>query len=235
MTASTIRVFTWNIHGAIGPDRRYDLERVIALVRLHKPDIIALQEVDSRGRNGNSPFQRLVATLGTHSAEARTITAPDGEYGHMLISRWPMAQPILHDLSMDRREPRLAIETTIETPLGRLHTIAAHFGLGFSERRRQTSILNAIRCPSDAPLSMMLGDFNDWHWRGPVRRILAGSLPSHTGHMTFPAWAPLLKLDRIYCGGEAQVRRSWTDRGARRASDHLPVIADIGRGSASEL
>jgi endonuclease/exonuclease/phosphatase family metal-dependent hydrolase len=39
---------TWNIHGGIGPDELHDLERMLAVVHRADPDILALQEVDSR-------------------------------------------------------------------------------------------------------------------------------------------------------------------------------------------
>ena len=39
-----IRVMTWNIHGALGGNPRFDLDRVVALVKRHAPDIVALQE-----------------------------------------------------------------------------------------------------------------------------------------------------------------------------------------------
>jgi hypothetical protein len=74
----------------------------------------------------------------------------------------------------------------------------------------------------------MLGDFNEWSW--PVRsmaRLGASSPPARTRHATFPSWYPLLRLDRIFCWPPGALRASFVDQSARRASDHLPVIADI--------
>src|SRR3546814_12837658 len=110
---ATVRLLTWNLHAGIGPDGRFDLDRIVTLVRHHDPDIVALQEIDSRGRGDDSPFDMLAAALGSHAAEARTITAPDGYYGHALISRWPLHDVAVHDLSVHRREPRRAIEATV--------------------------------------------------------------------------------------------------------------------------
>jgi len=55
----TVRVMTWNIHGAVGRNPRFDLERVVALVQRHRPDIVALQEIDSRRARENFTPQRL--------------------------------------------------------------------------------------------------------------------------------------------------------------------------------
>ena len=88
---SRLRVMTWNIHGGVGPDRRCDLSRVVALVRRHEPDIVALQEIDSRRLPGKQDaFLHLADALGGNRSESRLIVAPDGDYGHAVISRWPM-------------------------------------------------------------------------------------------------------------------------------------------------
>jgi endonuclease/exonuclease/phosphatase family metal-dependent hydrolase len=223
-----VRVLTWNIRGGIGWDGSFDLGRIVTLIQRHDPDIVAIQEIDSRGRNRDlyTPVAFLSQSLGSHVAEARTIVAPDGHYGHALISRWPLSTPVLHDISVLRREPRFAIETTATTSYGPLHLAAVHLGLKVGERRRQAAQLAEI-AESGAVASVMLGDFNDWPWRGCVRRALAEALPARTRHRTYPAWWPLLILDRVYCRPSQAMVRSWIDPAARRISDHLPVIADI--------
>ena len=42
-----LRVASYNIHGAHGPDRRRKLDEVIAVLREIDADIIGLQEVDT--------------------------------------------------------------------------------------------------------------------------------------------------------------------------------------------
>jgi len=45
---STVRVMTWNIHGVVGGNPRFDLTGVVDLIRRWDADVVALQEVDSR-------------------------------------------------------------------------------------------------------------------------------------------------------------------------------------------
>lgn len=222
---AVIRVLTWNVHAGVGPDGRYDLPRIAALVRRHEPDIVALQELDSRGRD-KGDFDYLAKALGSHAAEAKTLVTPDGYYGHALISRWPMTEVAIHDLSVSRREPRRAIETTVLTPTGPLHLASVHLGLGLRERRQQAAMLAAI-AGTARHTTVMLGDFNEWFVYGTVRRTLATILPGRTKQRSFPARHPLFMLDRIYCRPRHALLQSWTDPLARRVSDHLPVIADI--------
>ncbi len=221
-------VMTWNIHGGVGPDRRRDLDRVTALVGRHAPDILALQEVDSRTREGltQPAFDILREAHGGNSAEAKVITAPDGDYGHVVISRWPLRGTRLHDMTTFRHEPRAVIETTVETPFGPVHVLAAHLGLGLRERRSQAARLaDVVR--SGPRRAIMLGDFNDWGWPGFVHNAIGPLFPERTELKTFPARFPILRLDRIYCRPAGMLMASRTDPGARAASDHLPVIAEV--------
>lgn len=228
---ASMRLLTWNIHSGIGPDRRYDLERIIALIRHHDPDIVALQEIDSRGHPHDAlPLNLLKKVLGSHAAEARTIIAPDGHYGHALISRWPLEDVNLHDISVSRQEPRGIIEAAVRTPAGRMNIVATHLGLRLIEQRSQIRTLAAIADRlignrRDKQNLVMLGDFNDWN--GQVRRLLQRWLPVRTVHKTFPARRPIFKLDRIFCRAPGLLLRSWTDPGGSLASDHLPVVGDV--------
>ena len=224
----TIRVMTWNIHGGMGPDGLYDLRRVVDLVRRHQPEVVALQEIDSRRQAPSTPdaFAFLGEELGGNAHASRLIRAPDGDYGHAIISRWSMSEARYHDISYRRREPRAAIETVVHTPHGQLHVVAAHLGLSFRERHDQALKLAQIARRGDTR-TLLMGDLNDWIGRGSVQRILNELFPGHSHLRTFPASWPLLPLDRIYCRPTSMLQRCWTDRRARFASDHLPVIADL--------
>jgi endonuclease/exonuclease/phosphatase family metal-dependent hydrolase len=226
--ASTIRIVTWNIRGGVGLDGRFDLDRIVRLIKRTEPDIVALQEVDSRRSMGGyeHPFVLLRQALGPHSVEAKSIIGSDGDYGQILISRWPLDAIKIHDISVPEREPRRAIEAEVHAPCGRLRMIATHLGLTFRERKNQTRALIDLARPS-ALTTVMVGDFNDWIWRGSVQNAINRALPGRTWHRTFPSFFPLIRLDRIYCRPRAALVRSWTDGAARAASDHLPVFADI--------
>jgi endonuclease/exonuclease/phosphatase family metal-dependent hydrolase len=218
---------TWNIHGTVGGNPRFNLLGVVDLIRRWDPDIVALQEVDSRRKTaGDNPFQFLQEALGRHGIGAKSITTTDGDYGQMLISRWPIAVSAVHDISFPEREPRRAIMAEIETPLAPVRIIATHLGLSIRERRNQARTLLDIT-GARTMTTMMVGDFNDWFWPGSVRSALSRELPGYTRYRTFPSRWPVLRLDRVYCRpGEALIR-SYIDDEARNCSDHLPIVADV--------
>jgi endonuclease/exonuclease/phosphatase family metal-dependent hydrolase len=227
--SAIVRVLTWNIHGTFGLNPRFDLSRVVELIARWEPHIVALQEVDSRRDPSINPFEYLQRELGGHGIGAKSITTADGDYGQMLISRWPMSGTEIHDLSYPEREPRRAIATRIETPHGPLRVVATHLGLSIHERRAQTGKLVAIAEAEPIP-TVVMGDFNDWFWVGSVRKVLSRVLPGRTRFRTFPALCPLLRLDRIYCRPRESFIDCYVDRNAHAHSDHLPVIADLRIG-----
>ncbi len=228
----TVRLMTWNIHGALGRNPRFDLARVLELIRGHDPDLLALQEIDSRRGGANDPFEVIRHELGSHGIGAKTVVTADGDYGQMLISRWPMLDAEIHDISFLEREPRRAIEAAVETPHGRLRVIATHLGLSLRERNLQLQSLLGLVRKSDG-VTALLGDFNDWIWAGSVRNVLARVLPGRTRQRTFPSIFPLLRLDRIYCRPARALVSSFVDPRAKSLSDHLPVIADLTIAPAS--
>src|SRR5262249_49734012 len=143
LSGGSVRIATWNIRGGVGSDGRFDLDRVVAVIRRGAPDIVALQEVDSRRGTGahEHPFLLLRRALGEHAIEAKSITGADGDYGQILISRWPLNDIHIHDISVPGREPRRAIEADVLCPHGPLRMVATHLGLTFGERRNQTRAL----------------------------------------------------------------------------------------------
>ncbi len=226
--AGAIRVLTWNIHGAVGHNPRFDLSRVVDLISRWDAHVVALQEVDSRRKflNQINPFEFLQSKLGEHGIGAKSITTADGDYGQMLISRWPMREVEVHDISFPEREPRRAIMAVIDSPMGAIRLIAAHLGLSIHERRGQTRELLSMVGKTEMT-TVVVGDFNDWLWPGSVTRALSCELPGCTRYRTFPARLPLLRLDRIFCRPASAIRRSFVDATAKQISDHLPVIADV--------
>ena len=119
MTAASnaaARVMTWNIHGALGRNPRFDLTRVVEIIRRWHPDIVALQEVNSRRglAGGANAFEFLLGAVGLYGIGAKSLITQDGDYGQMLISRWPILAQEVRDISFGEREPRRAIRAEVD-------------------------------------------------------------------------------------------------------------------------
>ena len=56
------RLLTYNVHRCVGTDRRLDVDRIVAVIGEHEPDIVCLQELDvGRARTGLVDQARTIA------------------------------------------------------------------------------------------------------------------------------------------------------------------------------
>jgi endonuclease/exonuclease/phosphatase family metal-dependent hydrolase len=225
-------VCTWNIHECVGRDRRRDPARVAAMLREISADVFALQEVHSDERRGGLLDQArfLAEALGLEAVAGPTLERRGGRYGNLVLSRLPVRDVRRHDLSFPGREPRGALEVDLEIPDGRLRVVATHLGLRAAERAMQArTLLAQLRGEEPDRTLILLGDWNEWlPWRAALRlaRRRFGSFPAPR---TFPAWRPMLALDRIWVAPRERLETIATHRSllAVRASDHLPLVARV--------
>jgi endonuclease/exonuclease/phosphatase family metal-dependent hydrolase len=225
---------TYNIHRCIGTDGRYSPARIAAVLEETGAEVVGLQEVDGRlaAGHGSNQLAYIAHRLGFHVAAGLNIACRRSQYGNALLSRWPILDSRLIDLSALGREPRGGVDADIAWPppdaAAPLRAIVTHFGLRAWERRRQMATLLQHIGDEDAgrPL-LLMGDFNEWVRFGAVSRHLGAALGC-AGHVgSFPARWPLLPLDRI-CSRSLSLLRGpvrHVSEISRVASDHLPVVA----------
>lgn len=224
-----LRILTWNIHGCVGRDGRFDTERVGAVIDALQPDVAAFQEVDSRRKAPGAAgvYDYLRALVGDHGHDAWSISGADGHYGQILASRLPLAERAVHDVSVPGREPRKVMEARVLAPSGPLRVVATHLGVRLGERRRQLAMLSRIVDAEPSGPLVLLGDFNVWGRGLGDGRALFRTFEAVTSHASFPAMLPMLALDRICCRPGALLQASRAVTEARPASDHLPVVAEL--------
>ena len=235
------RILSYNIHKGIGGvDRRYDLQRIVEVIRYYAPDAALLQEVDDGVPRSRGDCQvRLLAeaTALPHFTFQRNVTLRRGHYGNAILCRHALHETSDVDLTIRFKKRRRAIVTRCHVALD-AHTrtlalINVHLGLAGVERRMQlrrlmdADPLTHIRHSTPCVLG---GDFNDvWGslGRGPLQT--AGFQPAEKTVKTFPAAVPLRPLDRVFYRGDLQVAGAFAGRiaVARQASDHLPLIVDL--------
>lgn len=227
-----IRALSWNVHGFVGQDGRFDPDRVLRIICDLQPDIVAVQEVvgPECGVDGFALLRRAIP--GAEALAANVNRKIAGIYGQMLLTRFPVQRSRNVDLSVPRREPRRAIDAEIQAPGGPMRVIATHLGLAGRERRYQIGLLCGLIDAHPELDTLMLGDINDWRRGGIAERRLAPLLGPGTRHRTFPAALPLFPLDRIWFRPRHRVVRAEVVRAAGLASDHLPIVAEIRPAAA---
>lgn len=226
-----LRVATWNIHDAKGTDGLRSLERIAHVLGQIQATVVGLQEIGC-GRVACDVAQlaerhgyawAAVPTVGPQNARQR---------GNALLSKLPIADVRIHDLSHRHREPRAALEAHLLWGTEQLRVVVTHLGLRAGERRFQVSrLLGSF--PMAAPATtILLGDINEWWLWGRPLRWLHRQFGNSPAVRSFPAWAPVFALDRIWVHPQPASMQIGVLHlpELEGASDHLPVVATIRMG-----
>jgi endonuclease/exonuclease/phosphatase family metal-dependent hydrolase len=151
-----LKLLTWNIQSARTPLGGADIDSVLACIDrfASNADVLCLQEVACAypARDGSpvgDQFAELARRLpGYQCAHAFAVDtlAPDGgrrRLGSMVCSRYPILQVLRHSLPWPADDvpslPRIALEVTLDTPLGLLRLLNVHLEY-FSETQRLAQI-----------------------------------------------------------------------------------------------
>jgi endonuclease/exonuclease/phosphatase family metal-dependent hydrolase len=240
-----MRLLTYNIHKGIGGrDRRYRLERIISIIRVEEPDFVCLQEVDRNvRRSGHDDQPRLLSDLCLLREQRYQLNVPvkQGGYGNLLLSRWPIVLSHHLCLRYERKKPRGAQLAVVETPDGPLCLVNWHLGLSGRERYWQSrQLLEHVLLKECTHLpTLVAGDVNDWRNRLCKRHFARHDFHHVTAppsrFRSFPAYMPLLSLDKVFVRGKIEVEQARLVRSplARRASDHLPLVVDFRLSTAN--
>lgn len=234
-----MRLLTYNIHKGIGGrDRRYDLDRIVAVIAQEQPDLICLQEVaEGIPRAGGADQKSLLASSfqGYTSIYQTNHRFRIGSYGNLVLSRWPIRRA--HDVCLRylNRKKRGAQLVVVDSPHGPIHLVNWHLGLHESTRQWQASYLLEHQCFRESAHlpTMIVGDFNDWRntlANGPFARHGMRQItePLHR-FRSFPAYLAMSALDKVFCCTQVDVTHAEVVRSplARQASDHLPLVLDF--------
>jgi endonuclease/exonuclease/phosphatase family metal-dependent hydrolase len=223
-----LRVASYNVHRAIGTDGAFSPERILGVLREIDPDVVALQEVEAHDSGGDM-LEWLAQQTGFHSVAGTTLKRHDGYYGNGLLTRCPVTQTTLCDLSWRGREPRGAISADIDCQGEPLRVVATHLGLRPAERREQVEHLVKLFSERPDTPAVLVGDLNEWFlWGRPLRRLhrYFEETPSPP---TFPSKLPVFALDRIWTHPASILKELRVHKSplARVASDHLPLVATL--------
>ncbi len=223
---------SYNIHKAVGLDRRRNPERIIEVLREIDADIVALQEADRR-------FGRRASALPLSALEQLTdykpipiAKRPDsiGWHGNALLVRRDIIVAESAIVPLPMLEPRGAIRANLIIGGKRIRVIGMHLDLSGLHRRGQirTVLHHLADCPGDMP-EVLMGDLNEWSRFGGALREFGDGWRVLSPGRSFPSRRPVAQLDRIVVSPAWRELSSHVHHSAlaARASDHLPVVAHL--------
>lgn len=223
---------SYNIHKAVGLDRRRDPERIMAVLHEIDADVVVLQEADRRFGKRESVLPREMIDDLSHYRAVPLNHRPDslGWHGNALLVKRHIKVIEANVVPLPTLEPRGAVRGDLLVDGQRVRVVGLHLDLSGLRRRQQLrTILSHVTSCGPACPTVLMGDFNEWalhggSWRefhAPWRVLLPGR--------SFPARRPVAQLDRIVISPDWQVERTGVHHSALAAiaSDHLPVAATL--------
>jgi endonuclease/exonuclease/phosphatase family metal-dependent hydrolase len=232
-STTPLRVLTFNICHTQGSDGKIDLDRTAAVINSVRPDLVALQEVDSgtaRTHRVDQPNE-LAKRTGLTAVFGDNIPYQGGHYGNAILSRFPILRHENHPLpSHYKGEQRGVLEVEIALPNGQpLLFFATHFDYRrYYDRERLDSahtVNDLIAARPDA-LALLAGDLNaranstvltelGQYWRRTNYPVLP----------TYPAAFPYKQIDYVLFRPECRWRvREVMVLADRLASDHRALL-----------
>ena len=225
-----LRVATYNIRKCVGTDWRRRPDRILAVLSEIGADLAALQEADRRfGTRASTLPAGLLAEAGWTPAPIAPHVDGLGWRGNALLlgprARLIAAEPI----ELPHVEPRGAVLAEVALDGTDIRVIGMHLGLTPPDRTRQArAVLGALTRRPPLP-TVLMGDLNEPRQRGGPLRLEAAAHRLAPATPTYHAEFPFAALDRIATSPELRLAASAAHRSplARRASDHLPLWADL--------
>lgn len=230
---ATLRVLAYNIRHAQGNDDVIDLERAALVINALRPDIVALQEVDSVVERTGGVDQATVLgqLIGMNSVFGAFFDYQGGRYGMALLSKYPFVSYENHRLP-DGLEPRTALAVTVRVgePAREIIVAGIHFYATAEERYAQARRLVEVYRNETTPI-ILAGDFNStpdsevidllrqagWHIPGKGE-----------DHFTFRSDEPDREIDYIMYRPEDRFEVVELDViDEPLVSDHRPVLLEL--------
>lgn len=234
-----MRLVSYNIRKARGLDGKRSPERILDVLNSLAADVVALQEADHRlGRRPSAVPDALIASETDYQiAPLARNDVSLGWHGNAILVRKDRRIQRVDRYDLPGFEPRGAVAVTIEDATGPIRVVGVHLGLLRGSREQQLQTLRKKLNDGHAPRTVIAGDFNEWS----ARRAgfpLAPDYALAPCNPSFPAAYPVATLDRIAHGKGLELDASGVAHApeTRRASDHLPIWADLSnRPVPSEL
>lgn len=237
--AETLRVMVYNIHAGKDAEGVDNLARVADLIASSNADLVLLQEVDRNTERSGKVDQlaELERLTSLHGAFGKSLDYQGGEYGIAVLSRWPVAAsdliPLPNEPPQERaggsREPRVAL-FVVSNGIRILNT---HLDASRDETWRLQEVAKLIEAADQAEPTLVGGDFNAEPSSATRRRMAekgyrdAWEECGTGGELTFPASAPVKRIDYLFLAGDARCTAAQVLE--TTASDHRPLLVTLER------
>ncbi len=217
-----LRVVSYNVHGL-----KDDPAALASTVADLSPDVVVLQEAPRRLRWRTRNAQ-LANSWGLVHAAGGLPSLGNVIFTSLrvrVLRQWAVQYPLTPG-----RHLRGAVFAHCLVGRTPIIVVGTHLSIDATERPAQAQLLKKALVELDAPV-VLAADLNETDGGGAWRMLADGlvDVGAAAGEATFPAGAPTRRIDAILSDPRMAVAgcRVVGTEAARRASDHLPVVADL--------
>lgn len=225
-----LRVATWNIHGCVG-----GIKPVIDQLRALDADLVCLQEAEAGTQHADAADQaaQIANGLGMRHFAAGSTLPSGREQRVAILYRGDLEKPEVLDAATGRI---YGVTAAIRWHGKSVRVVSVHLTSSYrihlkhvlrtsQARRREASDL-AERLRTWQVDVIVAGDFNSLPGMSAHDTIYQNLAGAPATQPTYPSDRPALLIDHIY--HSAGLRSLSLTVVPSRASDHLPVLAELG-------
>jgi endonuclease/exonuclease/phosphatase family metal-dependent hydrolase len=227
-----LRVMTYNIHQGLDARFGMDLEAIVDVIKAENPDVVVLNEVNrARVTNGFVDTLLLISHR-LHMPYVFGANVQDGQYGNALLSHYPILAWDNTPYESNTTEVRGMLRAVVRVGDEPITFFATHLDhLEGPDHVRMEQVTEALHLWGGAPRAVLLGDLNAEGNAPELQGIYhAGFLDvlaatGQDGAFTYWDPVPTRQLDFIFLTPDLSLASAWVV--PSRASDHLPVVAEV--------
>ena len=239
-----MKLITWNIQWGLGLDGRVDLERIVGTAHeMADFDVLCLQEIadnftELEGSDGGDEFSDLAEMLlpeyrlyAGFGVDAAAEGGRRRRFGNAIITRYTALSIRRHALPWPadagkETMPRVAIEATLQAPMGPIRVTTTHLEYYSDvQRRAQASRLRHLH---DEACQRAAHPGKETHDGGPFDTTPQTTSAILTADFNFPPEHPAYEeIQHAIAGGGPAYRDAWRIVNGRKP--HTPTFCVFDR------
>lgn len=214
-----LQVMSYNVRHCAGMDLVVDYDRTAAVIAQQRPDIVALQELDSiTGRSGlHDQLGELALRTGYHPVFGAAIDFDGGQYGvGILTHKTPLSTK---RIPLPGEEPRMLLVVELEGFV----VACTHLDLDEAQRMASVPLIVEEAQRWQKPF-LLAGDWNDTP-DSELLKVMTQCFTVLSGdEATYPADEPTACIDyvAVFNGRAEAIDSQVIDES--EASDHRPLV-----------
>lgn len=229
-----VSCLTYNIHKGLNWNNSvHILPRLKTFLQSIELDFVFLQEVV--GENQLLPekfntwvdnqYEFLADEVWSEFAYSKNAVYDHRDHGNAILSKYPILEHNVFDLTIHKREMRALLFCEIQTPQGNIDLYCTHLNLLHRHRKIQYQLINDIikKRQSQNPI-IFAGDLNDWTIKSSrfLKEVKNCNSNLKKKLKTYPHKFPFVQLDHFYSSRVTPLELSVL-KPPYDLSDHLPL------------